>query len=201
MPKNLKLINPYIQGNGEFSDVYKAETAIKASEKFWKSLTNNVDMHVPNFLFTMKDMNGGTLHHFSVQENQADGSYSISEENLKIDEKHFNDFHNKVEEYTEKYQEGGENVNKKSNRKRYSSSYESSSEESTSSTEDTSSSEESSNNYHLRKRLFPAPISYFNYFPVYTNQKYVTTLNPRLVKLPVFTPVFNVQFRPLVAIY
>lgn len=76
--KTYQLINPVIEGT--FNDVVdSAKTSIKAAEKIWERLTAHVSGHVPKFMFSMKNVEDNSIHHFQVKERISDGSYTIKE--------------------------------------------------------------------------------------------------------------------------
>lgn len=61
-----KLINPYI--DGDFSIEFQDATPLAAAHKCWKQVSKLLSNDVPVFAFTLKNMSGGSLHHFKVSE-------------------------------------------------------------------------------------------------------------------------------------
>ena len=76
-----RLVNPIIKGT--FTDTYEADTTINAAEKMWKGLSKHIVGHVPNFIFTLRELSTGSDNHFRVRENRETSNYQISEIKLK----------------------------------------------------------------------------------------------------------------------
>ena len=79
------LFNPFIEGT-EFKSNKKNERI--AAEDIWGSFSSNIKNYVPQFYFTIKNSNDGSLHHFKVKEN-VDGDkvhYTLSKFNKSIDD-------------------------------------------------------------------------------------------------------------------
>jgi len=181
MPKrSYQLINPVIEGT--FQDVYEASESIDAAHNMWKNLSSHILSHVPKFMFTMRDISSGNLHHFEVSENKKKGSYTIGRMDLDIKKQHFDDFLKQVDNYSKsKELKGGK-------RKRYE--------------DDSSSSSSSTDIYPTIRRTSPVALFHYNTRVYYTSQNgvvqtYESTLNPQLVAVaPVLTPIFTPVFRP-----
>ena len=196
--RTYQLVNPKIEGS--FNDVYDAAEPIDAAKKLWENLSSHVANHVPNFLFTMKDISKGEYFHFQVTEKGGKGKkakkgkYSISmREDLGVKEDEIEDFLKNVDAYIKKSskKQGGGKVR----RKRY---------------DDSSSSDSSDEYYPSIKRTSPIGIIHYSskiyYTPSsFTIEKPFTTLNPKVVgvttSFPVFTPSFLQPISPLVAIW
>ena len=192
MPKHsYQLINPVIEGT--FKDVYDAGEPIEAAKNMWSGLSEHIVAHVPKFMFTLRDISSGDLHHFDVAENRANSSFTINKLEMNIDKKHFNDFTKRIDDYTsarEKQEEeqrgGGVGGVGGGKRKRYD--------------DESSSSSESSVDYPKIKRTSPIAMFHYNTRVYYTNtDTYQSTLNPQLVAVtaPIFTPIF----RPLLGTF
>jgi hypothetical protein len=197
MPKHsYQLINPIIEGT--FRDVYDANRPIEGAQYMWKNLTEHIVSHVPKFMFTMRNISSGDLHHFEVAENKETSSFTINELNLDIDNTDFDTFEKNVDEYGKiRDQNNDKDDNDDYNeqdggRKRY---------------DDSSSSSSSSSSpdiYPTIRRT--SPVSMFHYTPrvYYTNIKqFKSTMNPQLVAVqtPVFTPVFRPSLGTFIGIW
>lgn len=191
MPKrSYQLINPVIEGT--FKDVYDAAKPIAAAESLWKNLTVHISGHVPRFMFTMKNISSGELHHFEVTEKKKDNSYTIKEESITASKKDFDQFLENVDNFNNKKgtkQKGGVR------RKRYE--------------DDDDSSSSTSDIYPTIKRTSPIALFHYNTRVYYSNNGVLvksapSTMNPQVVGVvstPVFTPVFTPPVAPFVAIW
>jgi len=176
---------------GTFKNVYEANKPVKAAENLWKNLSENFISHVPKFIFTMRDVSSGNLHHFEVGENKATNSYSIEELDLVIDKKHFDDFEKKVDKYEKEREENNEKQ-KGGKRKRYK--------------DDSSSSSSSSSCCYYPTIATTSPIGMFHYNTrfYYENNNYNDSiLNPQLYQIttPLFTPIFRPSLGTFIGIW
>ncbi len=182
-----ELVNPMIEGS--FKNVYEANKPIKAAENLWKNLSEHFISHVPKFIFTMREVSSGNLHHFEVGEDKISNSYSIEELDVDINKKNFDDSTKKVDSY-EKTREENNEKQRGGKRKRY---------------ENDSSSSSSSCNY------FPtlsttSPIAMFHYGTsfYYQNNNYNDSiLNPQMhqITTPLFTPIFRPTLGTFIGIW
>ncbi len=183
--RSYQVINPVIEGT--FKDVYDAKKPIDAANDMWKNLSQHIVSHVPKFMFTMREISGGGLHHFEVSEDKQKNSYRINKFDLEIGENQFNDFLNKVDQYGKtREQKGGHR-----RRKRYED-------------DDDSSSSSSTDIYPVIRRTSPIAMFHYNTRLYYTNDNLtVSTMNPQLVQIttPVFTPIFTPIFQPVCATF
>jgi hypothetical protein len=196
MPKHsYQLINPVIEGT--FKSVYDANTPIGAAKSMWSNLSEHVIAHVPKFMFTLRDISTGQLHHFEVSENRTNKqggagakgkvSFTIDSLNMNIDKKAFEDFAKKIDEYDKNVEKRSENNEEDDQmggkRKRY--------DESSSS----SSSSSTSTDYPVIRRTSPIAMFHYNTRVYFTENTPVfqSTLNPQLVAVstPIFTPIFK----------
>lgn len=184
-----QLVNPIIEGT--FQDVYDAKNPMKAAREMWTNLTEHVIANVPRFMFTMRDISNGELHHFEVVEDRAKNKFTIDKMNLDIDKKDFSDFEKRIDEYgksRDEKQQGG-------TRKRYDDEKDSSSSSSSSSTDI----------YPTIRRTSPVAMLHYNTRVYYTGVTpiYRSTLNPQIaaVVTPVFTPIFKPMLGTFVAIW
>ena len=176
-----ELVNPMIEGT--FKNVYEANKPVDAAENLWKNLSEHFISHVPKFIFTMRDVSSGNLHHFEVGENKVSSSYSIEELDLDINKKKFDDFAKKVDNYEKSRDENNEKQ-KGGKRKRYD--------------RDSSSSSSSSCDYYPTIRT-SSPVAMFHYNTgfYYENNNYNSSiLNPQMYQYQVTTPLFTPIFRP-----
>lgn len=184
MEEEYQLINPFILG--KIKTNVKSKSPINAAKKIWDTLSNDVLGYVPKFLFSIKNMKGGRVYHFSAKElpNDTDTTdYEIKEIEGQLNEQiHINRIKQHIKEF-KRMQLGG--------RKHRHHDIDDSS----------SSSSDSDIDRHLIKALkhrrsTPLPISYLDYFPpVFVNDKsvYVPTFNitsPTLLIDPPFTSVY-----------
>ena len=186
MPKNsYQLINPVIEGT--FKDVYDAVDPIDAAKHMWTSLSDNIVAHVPKFMFTMRNISSGDLHHYCVSENRATNSFTINKHEMNIDKKHFNEFAKNIDKYNtnQEIQQGG------GKRKRYSDS--------------DSSSSSSSTDYPKLRRTSPIAMFHYNTRVYYNdaNNIYQSTLNPSayVFNTPIFTPIFKPALGTFIGIW
>lgn len=182
-----ELVNPMIEGS--FKNVYEANKPVKAAEDLWKNLSEHFISHVPKFIFTMRDVSSGKLHHFEVGEDKVSSSYSIEELDLDVEKKHFDDFAKKVDSY-EKTREENNEKQKGGKRKRY---------------ERDSSSSSSSCDYFPTISM-TSPIAMFHYGTnfYYQNNNYNNSiLNPQMyqVTTPLFTPIFRPSLGTFIGIW
>jgi hypothetical protein len=186
MPKHTyQLINPVIEGT--FKDVYDANEAIDAAKIMWSALSEHIVAHVPKFIFTLRDISSGNLHHFEVAENRSSNSFTINKRDINIDKKVFDEYAKKIDQYNNarEKQQGG-------HRKRY--------DDDSSS----SSSSSSSTDYPIIRRTSPVAMFHYNTRVYYTNTKmYESTLNPQAVAIttPIFTPIFRPVLGTFVGIW
>lgn len=199
-----QLINPSIEGT--FENVVDAKQPLKAAEKVWINFAEHIVDHVPNFMFTLKNISGGSYFHFRVNENKEKGSYVITPlEKIENEKELIEGFLNNVDAYNTKLQARADDKEeqkggaKKPHRKRY----------------DDSSSSSSSSDYVPMMRT--SPISAFHYMsslysPVITTPVIVrpvvgvrttTTLNPTaiVVRTPIFAPIFRTSLSPLIMLW
>jgi len=212
MPKHsYQLVNPIIEGT--FKDVYDANDSIEAARDMWTNLTEHVVAHVPKFMFSMRDISNGELHHFEVAENREEGSFVIDKLKLDLNKKMFSDFEKRIDEYGKaREQKGGKRKKHKkknkskddydqdggdhaSHRKRYDDDKDSSSSSSSSSTVI----------YPTIRRTSPVGMLHYNTRVYYTGNvpTYESTLNPQIVAVasPIFTPIFKPILGTYVAIW
>lgn len=191
---NYKLINPIIEGTIE--TVYEAESPLKGAEKFWIQFAKNILDHVPKFVFSMKDETTDYVNHFVVVEDPKTKSFTISNLELDIEPKEFNDLEEKVEKYNENNQKGG--------RKRY----DSSDSSDMSSSVDSITTESLSSSEPYDELIYPAlkrtsPIAMLHYKPyIYSvplQPKKPSTMNPKIVGVisKVVTPIIPPRFNPI----
>lgn len=190
-----QLVNPVIEGT--FKDTFDAKKPIEAANKMWTSFSEHLVNHVPKFMFTLKEISGGSLHHFQVTENGETNTYVIDKLNVDTDDKHFDELMSSIDKYSSARdnQQGGKDNDSSSedkpkkhgHRKRY----------------DDSSSDSSSSTdiYPTIRRTSPIAMFHYNtrvYYPTYKS-----TLNPQLVSVttPLFTPIFNPLYRTFVGIW
>lgn len=194
-----QLINPSIEGT--FETVVDAKQPLKAAEKIWINFTEHVADHVPNFMFTLKNISGGAYFHYKVNENKEKGTYVITQiQNMDNEEEKIEAFLKNVDAYNVKLQararddkgkqKGGA---KKPHRKRY----------------DDDSSSSSSDYVPLIKT---SPITAFHYMsslysPVIVRPvvavRSSTTLNPpdMVIQTPIFSPIFRTTSFPMVMLW
>lgn len=197
MPKHsYQLINPIIEGT--FKEVYDANKPIEAATHMWENLTEHIVSHVPKFLFTMRDISSGDLHHFEVSEDITKKQFTIDELSLDIKNDDFDDFAKKVDSYEDmrkhKEEEYEEQKGGKPKRKRYD-------EE-----ESSSSSSSSSDIYPTIRRTSPVAMFHYTtrvYYPTPNITTFKSTLNPQIVAVqtPVFTPIFRPVLGTFVGIW
>jgi len=193
MVKKFEVVNPILLDGNNGSNVYTAKTPIEAAEKVWKDLTKNVGGHSSKFLFSVKEMNGGSLHHFEVHEKRKDQSYKIQKFDANIKEEHFDTFRANVMEHADKLNDdvlsGGEKSSDSSSDSSSTASSDAKSKVKHRPRRRRHSSSSSSDQYPTFRTRINTPI--FNYFPsLYTSPIYNTTLNPQLVVRPVIIPRF-----------
>lgn len=190
MPKySYQLVNPVIEGT--FTDVYDANRPIEGAQHMWEKLTEHIVSHVPKFMFTMRNISSGDLHHFEVAENKEASSFTINELSLNIDNDDFDNFTKNVDDYS-KARDISNNENQLGGRKRRYDDDDDSSSESSS----------SSDIYPTIRRT--SPIAMFHYTPrVYYSTPFKSTMNPQLVAVqtPVFTPIFRPSLGTFIGIW
>ena len=193
MVKKFEVVNPIMLDGNNNSNVYTAKTPIEAAEKVWKALTKDVGGHSSKFLFSVKEMNGGALHHFEVEEKRKDQSYKIKKFDADIKKEHFETFRTNVLEHADNLNEdvlsGGEKSSDSSSDSSSTASSDAKSKVKHRPRRRRHSSSSSSDQYPTFRTRINTPI--FNYFPsLYTSPAYNTTLNPQLVVRPVIIPRF-----------
>jgi hypothetical protein len=193
--KTFEMVNPLIIGLENYSATYNAKTDMEAAEKAWKGLTNNVVGHSTRFLFSMREMKGGAIRHYEVNENKKEQSYTITPFEATIKAEYFNKFRENVNEHLE-----GTNIDGGKH------SSDSSSDSSSSSSSKFKvksrprrrrhSSTSSSDQYPTIRQRYITPI--FNYSPsLYTSTTYNSTLNPQVVVAPIAIPQLVVSSNPV----
>lgn len=80
-----ELINPYIVG--DMATIYKGQTPLKAANKAWSKLSSYFNNDVPQFSFTLKNIEGGSLFHFNVNEKNSNGNVDYELTEFKISKK------------------------------------------------------------------------------------------------------------------
>jgi hypothetical protein len=194
-----ELVNPCILG--QFNTTYDVTNSMDAAKQFWNDLSPHLTNNLPFMYITLKQ-NGGSLHHFKINEKISEGSkmanFSIKEVQLKLSKKQEMDFLNKVEKT--KTKKNAQIQSQLGGRKRYdgkkdssesSLSLSSKSTESKSSESDESSSDDDDDSYFnfTRYKRMNQPIVYWNYTPtIYRVTRF-------------FTPTFNVPLMPYIHIY
>lgn len=184
--RSYQLANPIIEGT--FKNVYDAPTPITAADEMWKNLTEHIVSHVPNFMFTLKDVSSGRYYNFTVTENAVDSSYTIEKTpNISAGKKEFTELLTSIDNYNKVCeQKGGKS------RKRYDKSSDSDSSSSSSSSE---------RPYPLLLRTSPIAMFHYNPYIYYKNRS--TILNPEIVAIttPIFTPVFKPYLGTFIGIW
>lgn len=195
-----ELVNPCILG--QFNTTYDVANSMDAAKQFWNDLSPHLTNNLPFMYITLKQ-NGGSLHHFKINEKISEGSkmanFSIKEVQLKLTKKQEMDFLNKVEKTKTKKnsqiqaQLGGRKRydGKKDSSESLSLSSSSKSTESKSTESDESSSDDDDDSYFnfTRYKRMNQPIVYWNYTPtIYRVTRF-------------FTPTFNVPLMPYIHIY
>jgi len=199
-----QLVNPSIEGT--FENVVDAKQPLKAAEKIWINFAEHIVDHVPNFMFTLKNISGGAYFHYRVNENKEKGSYVITPiEKIANEKELIEGFLNNVDAYNTKLHaranEDAENQKggaKKPRRKRY---------------DDSSSS--SSSDYVPMIRT--SPISAFHYMsslyspvinaPVIVRPvigvrtSSISNPPPFVVRTPIFAPIFRTSLNPMFMIW
>lgn len=186
-----QLINPVIEGT--FKDVYDANRPIDGAQKMWKNLTEHIVSHVPKFMFTMRNISSGDLHHFEVAENKETSSFTINELALNVDGTDLDEFAKKVDYYGKARDQNNNDEQKGGRMKRYDVDDDDSSSSSTSSCSDI---------YPTIRRT--SPVAMFHYTPsVYYIKPLKSTMNPQIiaVQTPVFTPVFRPSLGTFIGIW
>lgn len=198
-----QLINPSIEGT--FTNVVDAKQPLKAAEKVWINFAEHIADHVPNFMFTLKNISGGSYFHFRVNENKQEGTYVITPiEKIANEKELIEGFLKNVDAYNAKLQaRSNDDVEKqtggakKPRRKRY--------------IDDNSSS--SSSDYVPIIRT--SPISAFHYMsslysPVITTplivrpvvgMRSISNPTPFVVLTPIFAPIFRTSLDPYVMLW
>lgn len=188
------LVNPIIEGS--FQKTYSGKDKMEVADKLWTNLSKYLIGGVPRFIFTMKD-DENSYHTFEVRENESNGKYTIQTKNVEVDDEDFENFQNAVKKYSSKAkkQQGGM---EKPKRKRYE--------------DDSSDTDSDSDNNMAMSEYYPtirrtSPIVLFNYNTRLYHLKddccKNTTLNPRvrILRIPIFAPVFVRRIRPIIALY
>lgn len=169
-----QLINPVIVGT--FDNKYEAKTPNLAAQQFWEALTSDnkyVMGNIPKFLFTLKEENTDTLHHYMVKEKLEGGrktNYVITNIEVEIDK----GLHDKFLEKSREIRRTAENLLEggKKHRKRYD--------------DDSDTSDEDLDDLfrYIRLKKSVKPISYWWYTPSIYN---IDTI---------FTPTFVAPLSP-----
>ena len=80
-----ELVNPCILG--QFNTTYDVTNSMDAAKQFWNDLSPHLTNNLPFMYITLKQ-NGGSLHHFKINEKISEGSkmanFSIKEVQLKL---------------------------------------------------------------------------------------------------------------------
>jgi hypothetical protein len=77
-----ELVNPYIIGDMKKS--FDADDSKTAANDAWGTLSQYITNNVPKFAFTMKNLQGGKLHHFVVKEKLRNKEVDYSLKELKL---------------------------------------------------------------------------------------------------------------------
>jgi hypothetical protein len=192
MPKHsYQLVNPIIEGS--FKDVYDADDSIDAANDMWSNLTKHVIAHVPKFMFSMRNISNGELHHFEVTENREKGKFVVDRLDLDLDKKAFSDFEKSIDEYGKSREKTKSNKQSGGNgaRKRYDED------------ESSSSSSSSTDIYPTIRRTSPIAMLHYNTRIYYASNLpvYKSTLNPQIAAVVTTTPLFTPIFRPSLGTY
>ena len=187
MPRKetFQLANPYLEGSINTS--FDATEPIDAAKQMWLTLAEHVVQHVPNTMFTMRNVKTNKYHNFDISENAETGKFMINELDLEVDNKKIEKFTENVDKYI-----ANRDSNQTGGKKRYK-------KESSTSSSSSSTSIYSNNPTIIRT----SPISFYHYttgiyptFPVRVGPSY---LNPQLVAVQ--TPLFAPIFRPVLGTY
>ncbi len=81
---NYKLINPSIQG--DLKNVVAAGAPLDAAKQIWTNLSKYITNNVPSFAFTIENQDGGSIHHFKVEEtkHKNEARFEIKQLDLKL---------------------------------------------------------------------------------------------------------------------
>ena len=189
-----ELVNPCILG--QFNSTYETKTSLDAAKQFWNDLTPHITNNVPQIYITVKEQNGGALHHFKIKEKISEGNkmanFSIREIHPTISQKTKGDFLKAIEEVKDgkttqiTNQLGGK-------KKRYEGKKKSPSSSSTDSTDksgiDSSDDDDDAYFNFTRYKRMSQPIVYWHYTPILYNVARF------------FTPTFNVPLTPYIHIW
>jgi len=152
-----QLINPHIEGT--LNTTFTGKDHYDAANQAWDALSKYTLNNVPQFAFTLENVEDGCLCHFKVQEKESDKKVKYSITKLNLSTKNDKAFKNKLESFKTK-QSGGKKKHKKHD-------------------DDDSSSSSDSDVYdkilyrNLSGRRYP--ISYVWYDPLIYNLDYVVT--------------------------
>lgn len=102
------LVNPYIQGDIETT--FRAESSSDAAKKAWNTLSKYINNNVPQFGFTIKNLDDNSLQHYVVKEKITEEDYAdfkIIKADIKLKKKQENAFLKSVENIQNKPMFGG----------------------------------------------------------------------------------------------
>jgi len=107
---NFRLINPFIEG--EMKILYSGKSPISVANNVWEKVSEYITNDVPQFAFTLENVNDNSLYHFLVEEkitnNKVD--YKITEMDIKNTDAEISAFRNKLDSL--KKQHGGKRYRK-----------------------------------------------------------------------------------------
>lgn len=172
--KKFSLVNPYIKGS--FDNEFSEKSANVAAQTIWENLSKFMSKNLPQFAFTIRNMENSKLYHYKVNEEIESGSikYKISQiSNVNKDQ--IDKMLKNIEEGCgscgeEKEQDGGKHKKHKKSKSK--------------DDDSSSSSASSSSSYHIYHHYSNGPISYLNYYPlVYEEVKlsfptWITSVSP-----------------------
>jgi hypothetical protein len=155
------LINPYIIGG---KNTVEASTPIDAAKQLWNTLSDKISNYVPKFYFSIKNMKGGDIHHFSAIEEVDDDvvNFKISSINGKVNEEKLLE---KIKEHIKDYKKqlGGKHHHHKEKEQKKD-------DDSSSSSSSSSTSTEEKLVKALKKHRRSVPLSFIDYYPsIYTD--------------------------------
>ena len=105
---NYKLINPYIEGN--IVNTFSGKSQLDAASQTWNTISKYITNNVPQFAFTMENINDGQIHHFLVKESLVGGNsakYDIKELTLKMKQSEESAFKNRIDTFKNSKMRGG----------------------------------------------------------------------------------------------
>lgn len=113
---NFRIVNPHIEG--KFKKLLSAKTADDAAVVAWKRISKYITNNVPNFAFTIEQVNDNSLYHYlvkeSIKKNQV--NYSIDKIEIKQDDENIKKFRDALARQGKKL-EGGRRKNRKGKNK------------------------------------------------------------------------------------